>query len=64
MTVPQPVQTKRSLSKDDAITSPEDWLDRIKKLKQEGRLEEAKKELDAFKKRYPDFPVPEALQTR
>ena len=67
---PQSVQLESTLShplKDesrDASLTAEDWLARIKRLKQQGRLEEAGKELAAFKKRYPDYPVPEALQLR
>jgi hypothetical protein len=61
---PAPVQLERALKKDEADKAslrPEEWLARIGKLKQEGKLEEAKKELAEFKKRYPDYPVPKAL---
>lgn len=61
---PAPVQLGRALKKDEADKAslrPEDWLARIAKLKQEGKLEDAKKELAEFKKRYPDYPVPKAL---
>lgn len=67
---PAPVQLHRSLMqplKDEVSVAnlhPEDWLLRIKKLKQEGKLQEAKQDLAAFKKRYPDYPVPEALEGR
>lgn len=47
-----------------ASASPEDWLARIWRLKQQGKLDEATKELAAFKKRYPDYRVPEALEIR
>ncbi len=62
-----PAQLERALKKDEtdkASMSPEDWLARIRKLKREGKPEEAKKELAAFKKRYPDYPVPKALEVR
>lgn len=68
--IPEPVQAKRAgkeLLKDesgDASLRPEAWLTRIKRLKQEGKLDEAKKELADFKKRYPDYPVPAALEIR
>jgi resuscitation-promoting factor RpfA len=68
MAVPPPVQLNRSQMQplkdeaSDASLTPEDWLKRIKRLKQEGKLEEAKKDLAAFKKRYPDYPVPQALE--
>jgi hypothetical protein len=64
---PAPAQLERSLlqpSSDEAGETslrPEAWLARIKRLKQQGKLDEAKKDLAAFKKRYPDYPVPEAL---
>lgn len=61
---PPTVQLERALKKDEADKAsmrPEDWLARIGKLKQEGKLEEAKKELAEFKKRYPEYPVPTAL---
>jgi hypothetical protein len=61
---PPAVQLERALKKDEADKTsmrPEDWLARIAKLKQEGKLEDAKKELAEFRKRYPDHPVPKAL---
>lgn len=64
MAAPPPVQLERSLLKGESSPSPEDWLTRIKRLKREGKLVEAKKELAAFKKRYPDYPVPEVLEVR
>lgn len=70
MAPPQSVPPSRSLMqplKDEtgeASLRPEDWLIRIRRLKQQGKLDEAKKELAAFKKRYPDYRVPEALELR
>jgi hypothetical protein len=67
MAPPPPAQLGRALKKDEtgqASLRPEDWLTRIKKLQQEGKQEEAKKELAAFKKCYPDFPVPAAFEVR
>jgi len=67
---PHPVQMERSLMqsiKDEVNEEnlpPEDWLNRIKRLKQEGKLEEAKKDLAAFKKRYPDYVLPKDLEVR
>jgi hypothetical protein len=48
----------------EASMRPEDWLIRIRRLKQQGKLDEAKKELAAFKKRHPDYQIPEALEVR
>jgi hypothetical protein len=67
MASPPPAQLERALKKDETdkvSLRPEDWLTRIKKLKQEGKQEEFKKELAAFKKRYPAYPVPAALEAR
>lgn len=70
MAAPSPAQQPRALMqplKDEASAaslSPQDWLARIQKLKQQGKLEEARKDLAAFKQRYPDYPVPEAIEVR
>lgn len=56
---------ERELMKDGAGKAdlrPEDWLARIRALRQEGKLEEARKELREFRKRYPGYPVPTALE--
>jgi hypothetical protein len=42
--------------------TPDESLERIKRLKGEGKLEEAKKELAVFKKRYPEYPLPKELE--
>jgi hypothetical protein len=66
MAAPLPAQLKPALKDEAAETNPnaKDWLVRIKRLKAEGKLDVAKKELAAFKKRYPDYIVPEALEIR
>jgi hypothetical protein len=43
---------------------PKEWLARIRQLKQQGKTDEGKKELAAFRKRYPDYSVPKDLETR
>lgn len=45
-----------------APESPRAWLERIARLRREGRIEEADKALEAFRKRHPDFEIPEALR--
>ena len=40
--------------------TPERWLERIVQLRKEGRTEEAAKQLAEFRKRYPDYKIPEA----
>jgi hypothetical protein len=42
--------------------TPEKWLDDIRKLKTEGKATEAERELGEFKKRYPDYILPEDLR--
>lgn len=70
MAAPQPEQQNRSLMQPvkeeagEATLRPEDWLARIQRLKQQGKLDEARKELAAFRKRYPDYRVPEAFEVR
>jgi hypothetical protein len=41
--------------------TPEKWLDDIRKLRMEGKMSEADRELAEFKKRYPDYRLPEDL---
>ena len=70
MAAPAPVQPAAEADgylKEDASTAnlpPKEWLARIRQLKQQGKLDEARKELAAFKKRYPDYPVPKTLEMR
>ena len=40
---------------------PEKWLERIARLRQEGRHDEADKALAEFRKAYPDYRIPEAM---
>lgn len=42
--------------------SPETWLDDVRKLKAQGRTEDAERELAEFRKRYPDFRLPDDLR--
>jgi hypothetical protein len=42
--------------------SPQTWIEDIRKLVTEGKLAQADRELADFKKRYPDFTVPEDLR--
>jgi hypothetical protein len=43
-----------------AARSPEQWLQGIADLRRQGRHEEADRELAEFRKRYPDYRIPEA----
>lgn len=42
--------------------SPEQWLRDIERLRHEGRDEEARRELKAFRVRFPDHPLPPSLK--
>ena len=41
---------------------PEKWLERIADLRKQGRIEEAKASFTAFRKRYPEHPLPASLK--
>jgi hypothetical protein len=51
----------RMLQKSDQA-SPEAWLARIAKLRREGRDEEADRQLKEFRRRFPDYRIPPAIQ--
>jgi hypothetical protein len=44
-----------------AQQSPEQWLQGIDDLKRQGKHDEAEKQLAEFRKRYPDYRIPEAI---
>jgi TolA-binding protein len=44
-----------------AAASPEQWLQAIDDLKRQSRHDEAERELAEFRKRYPDYRIPEAI---
>jgi hypothetical protein len=44
-----------------SVQSPEQWLQGIDDLKRQGRHEEAERELAEFRKRYPNYRIPEAI---
>lgn len=45
----------------EPVLTPEKWLERIAELRKQGREREAQESLAEFKKRYPDYKIPEAL---
>jgi hypothetical protein len=61
---PMASEPQQTTMADKADQRPEDWLVRIRKLKEQGKLDEAKKELAAFKKRNPNYPVPKDIEIR
>ena len=55
-----------SLSQEFAARAepPEQWLKRIAELREAGRDREADESLAAFRRRYPDYEIPEAMRAR
>jgi hypothetical protein len=45
-----------------AERSPQKWIEDIRKLMAEGKFEDVGGELAQFRKRYPDYPLPEDLR--
>ena len=43
------------------VEPPEKWLERIAELRKQSRHEEAEKALEAFRKRYPGYKLPESV---
>jgi hypothetical protein len=46
----------------DTVLTPQQWLREIEQLRREGREELARIRLDQFRKRFPEYPLPESLQ--
>lgn len=49
---------------DKSSQSPDVWMKRILELKQQGKMREFEEELAKFRKRYPDFALPEELKAQ
>jgi hypothetical protein len=52
---------QRTFQRDNDLPA-EKWLERIEDLRKQGRLDEAKASLADFRKRYPDYRLPEPLR--
>jgi hypothetical protein len=46
---------------EEKTRTPEEWLEEIRRLKAQGRIEDVTKELAEFRKRYPDYKLPADL---
>ncbi|MGQ0545488.1 MAG: hypothetical protein ACT4P3_09175 [Betaproteobacteria bacterium] len=57
---PEAARADSLFRKQTAEEPPEKWLERIAELRKAGKHEEADKALEEFRKRYPDYKVPEA----
>ena len=44
--------------------TPQQWLERIARMRALGMDDEAQKELARFRERYPDYRIPEAMAKR
>ncbi|MGH8708896.1 MAG: hypothetical protein ACREVD_12665, partial [Burkholderiales bacterium] len=47
-----------------APEAPEQWLERIAKLREAGKVREADASFAEFRKRYPDYRIPEKMRAR
>jgi hypothetical protein len=54
--------SERSEAQRDALMTPEQWLREIEQLRRDGREALARERLDQFRKRFPDYPLPESWQ--
>jgi len=54
------IASAESVGKKDE--SPREWLERIAKLRREGRVKEADESLAEFRRRYPDYEIPKELR--
>lgn len=50
-----------SAQTEQKVLEPKPWIEKIYKLIEEKKADDAKKELDAFRKRYPDYKLPADL---
>jgi len=48
----------------EQLETPERWLERIVRLRREGKHEEADRSYAEFRKRYPDYPIPESIRAQ
>jgi hypothetical protein len=50
-----------SVSAEQKVRTPEEWLEELRRLKGSGRTDEFVKELAEFRKRFPDYKLPADL---
>jgi hypothetical protein len=56
------VLANRAAGAPEFISPPQNWVEVIRKLKADGKAEEATRNLAEFRKYYPDYPLPEDLR--
>lgn len=59
---PERRQADRTEQQSGVLLEAEQWLREIDQLRRDGREELARARLDQFRKRFPDFPLPESLR--
>ncbi len=59
---PSPMRSEVGAKLAKTELTPDAWLARIAELRKEGRKREADESLAEFRKRYPDYKIPEALR--
>jgi len=47
---------------DSALRPPEIWLEEIRRLKNQGQLDALREQLAAFRRAYPDYPLPKDIE--
>ena len=57
-----PPRIEASQEQADAVLTPQQWLREIEQLRRDGREELARIRLDQFRKRFPEYPLPESMQ--
>jgi predicted transcriptional regulator len=60
----RPAARAGSLSPQQIEASPERWLRRIAQLRRDGRDDEADRELAEFRRRFPDYRIPQSLRDK
>jgi hypothetical protein len=53
-----------AMLRSDGAAKPEQWLERIAKLREAGRHKEADESLAEFRRRYPGYRIPEEMRAR
>lgn len=57
-----PPKREEALEEDADIPDPEAWIERMLRAKKAGHLDELRAELTAFRRAYPDYPLPAELR--
>lgn len=62
--VAEAMATRDRSGRAESEESPEKWLERIARLRSEGRDAEADESLDRFRRRHPDYKIPEEMRAK